>query len=154
PAPTSPPAEAPAAAVSPSASTPTAAAPEKPAEAKTEPATPTETPAAPAASADADKAPATSSGDVNPEAVTAPNPVASSSSDSAIREAELHGLSRKLRIAATKANQEIYDAACADIAKAGMGTTLTGLLLVRTHVIVAQVGDSRAYMCRKGKLTQ
>ena len=72
----------------------------------------------------------------------------------AIHEAELHGLARKLRAATNRANQEIYEAACADIAKAGMGTTLTGLLLVRSHVIVAQVGDSRAYMWRKGKLTQ
>jgi serine/threonine protein phosphatase PrpC len=71
-----------------------------------------------------------------------------------IPEPELHGLARKLRIAVTKSNQEIYEAACADIAKAGMGTTATSLLLLRSHVIVAQVGDSRAYMWRKGKLTQ
>ncbi len=71
-----------------------------------------------------------------------------------LSEAELHGLARKLRISTTKANQEIYEAACADIAKAGMGTTLTGLLLLSSHVIVAQVGDSRAYLWRRGKLTQ
>jgi hypothetical protein len=61
---------------------------------------------------------------------------------------------RKLRDAATRANQESYEAACADIAKAGMGTTLTALLLLKTGMVVAQVGDSRAYVLRQGKLTQ
>lgn len=69
-------------------------------------------------------------------------------------DAELQRMSRKLRDAATRANQEIYEAACADIAKAGMGTTLTALLLLKTAVVVAQVGDSRAYVLRQGKLTQ
>ncbi|MFO0574618.1 MAG: protein phosphatase 2C domain-containing protein [Polyangia bacterium] len=63
-------------------------------------------------------------------------------------------MSRKLRDAAVRANQEIYEAACADIAKAGMGTTLTALLLRKSQVVVAQVGDSRAYVLRKGRLVQ
>jgi len=71
-----------------------------------------------------------------------------------LSEAQLHGLARKLRQAGQRANQEIYEAACADISKAGMGTTLTCLLLLRSHVIVGQVGDSRAYLWRKGRLTQ
>jgi serine/threonine protein phosphatase PrpC len=71
-----------------------------------------------------------------------------------LSEAQLHGLARKLRQAGQRANQEIYEAACADISKAGMGTTLTCLMLLRSHVIVGQVGDSRAYLCRKGRLTQ
>ena len=71
-----------------------------------------------------------------------------------LSEAQLHGLARKLRQAGQRANQEIYEAACADISKAGMGTTLTCLMLLRSHVIVGQVGDSRAYLWRKGRLTQ
>ena len=71
-----------------------------------------------------------------------------------LSEAQLHSLARKLRQAGQRANQEIYEAACADISKAGMGTTLTCLMLLRSHVIVGQVGDSRAYLCRKGRLTQ
>jgi serine/threonine protein phosphatase PrpC len=69
-------------------------------------------------------------------------------------EGEMHKVARRLREAAQRANQEIYEAACADIAKAGMGTTLTALMLLRSHVVVAQVGDSRAYLLRHGKLTQ
>ncbi len=69
-------------------------------------------------------------------------------------ESELHKVARRLRDAAQRANQEIYEAACADIAKAGMGTTLTALMLLQGHVAVAQVGDSRAYLWRQGKLTQ
>ena len=69
-------------------------------------------------------------------------------------ESELHKVARRLRDAAQRANQEIYEAACADIAKAGMGTTLTALMLLQSHVAVAQVGDSRAYLWRQGRLTQ
>jgi serine/threonine protein phosphatase PrpC len=69
-------------------------------------------------------------------------------------ESEFHQVARRLREAAQRANQEIYEAACADIAKAGMGTTLTALMLLHSHVVVAQVGDSRAYLWRQGKLTQ
>ena len=35
-----------------------------------------------------------------------------------------------------------------------MGTTLTALMLLHSHVVVAQVGDSRAYIWRQGRLTQ
>lgn len=122
------------------------------------PTAPREAAAAPAAApAPAESAPAAAA----PAEAAAPAPAPAAAeitvpptSSPSLTDGELHALSRKLRIAATKANQEIYEAACADIAKAGMGTTLTGMLLVRTHVIVAQVGDSRAYMWRKGKLTQ
>lgn len=71
-----------------------------------------------------------------------------------LTEAEVHGWARRLRTATQNANQEIFEAACADIAKAGMGTTLTGLLLLRNQVVVAQVGDSRAYLWRQGRLVQ
>src|SRR5262249_42647213 len=83
-------------------------------------------PAEPAASPPADPS-ATGSQEADPEqpkSAASPSPIG-------LSEAEVHTLARKLRIATIKANQEIYDAASADIAKTGMGTTLTGLLLVR-----------------------
>lgn len=89
--------------------------------------------------------------------VPAPVPAESASAGTAASgssESDLHSVARKLRNAANRANQEIFEAACADIAKAGMGTTLTALMIAGPHVAVAQVGDSRAYLWRKGKLTQ
>lgn len=38
--------------------------------------------------------------------------------------------------------------------KSKMGTTLTGAYLMPPHVIIAQIGDSRAYLFRGGVLTQ
>ena len=110
-----------------------------------EPATPGE-PAATGAAASGD---VTAAGG---EAATGTAADAAASGDKA--ESELHKVARRLRDAAQRANQEIYEAACADIAKAGMGTTLTALMLLQSHVAVAQVGDSRAYLWRQGRLTQ
>src|SRR5437899_7118380 len=38
--------------------------------------------------------------------------------------------------------------------KRGMGTTVTALGLYETHFLIGQVGDSRAYLLREGKLIQ
>ena len=35
-----------------------------------------------------------------------------------------------------------------------MGTTLTGLLFIGSQIVVSQIGDSRAYLCRQGVSTQ
>lgn len=89
-----------------------------------------------------------------PAVETGPSPSPSSSPSVPSAEIEFQRMARKLRDAAVRANQEIYEAACADIAKAGMGTTLTAMLVLKGHVVVAQVGDSRAYVLRQGRLTQ
>ena len=41
-----------------------------------------------------------------------------------------------------------------DPARAGMGTTLTALLIDGTHLALAHVGDSRGYLLRDGELRQ
>ena len=52
-----------------------------------------------------------------------------------------------------EANAEVNRAATRPETR-GMGTTLTSALLVGTDLFVAHVGDSRAYLLRKGKLRQ
>ncbi len=69
-------------------------------------------------------------------------------------ESRFHRMSRWLRDSTARANLEIWEAACADLSKNGMGTTLTGLLLLGNQIVVSQIGDSRAYLCRSGVLTQ
>ena len=59
-----------------------------------------------------------------------------------------------LRLAVSEANMAIYKAALADISKAGMGTTLTGLWFGEADVYLVHVGDSRAYLFRRGALMQ
>ena len=69
-------------------------------------------------------------------------------------ESPFHRMCRWLRDATAKANLEIWEAACADLSKNGMGTTLTGLLFIGSQIVVSQIGDSRAYLCRQGQLVQ
>ena len=69
-------------------------------------------------------------------------------------ESAFHRMSRWLRDSTARANLEIWEAACADLSKNGMGTTLTGLLFIGSQIVVSQIGDSRAYICRMGTLTQ
>lgn len=93
---------------------------------------------------------------VTPAEPAAEAPVAAPSGggDGLENEPEVLRLAHALREAVFGVNLEIFEAACADVSKAGMGTTLTGLWLRGPRVIVAQVGDSRAYLWRRGKLTQ
>ena len=73
-------------------------------------------------------------------------------------EAFEHGLpdsgSPEERLAARvrEANQQIYERSRADRGRAGMGTTLTAAYVDDTHVAIAHVGDSRAYLFRGGTL--
>jgi PPM family protein phosphatase len=53
-----------------------------------------------------------------------------------------------------EANAEIYGRSQAEQERAGMGTTLTAAYLDEAHLVIAHVGDSRAYLFRDGKLTQ
>ena len=60
---------------------------------------------------------------------------------------------RDIRAAARAANTAVYDAAL-DQGQRGMATTLTALCLCGTDLVVAHVGDSRAYLVRDGQCTQ
>lgn len=59
-----------------------------------------------------------------------------------------------LREAVEFANQIIFQKAQANSAYRGMGTTTTAAALFGPYLFVGQVGDSRAYVCRNGKLVQ
>ena len=63
-------------------------------------------------------------------------------------------LARKLRYAAEEANRRIFVEQQHNVARAGMGTTMTAAILRGNKAIIAQVGDSRAYVQRKDTLTQ
>ncbi len=52
------------------------------------------------------------------------------------------------------ANLRIFEAAQRDSKLRGMGTTLVGILIVDDGVLIAHVGDSRAYRVRDGKMEQ
>lgn len=59
-----------------------------------------------------------------------------------------------LRRAVGEANSLIYDTAQTIPDRQGMGTTLTAAVLCEDKLLVAQVGDSRAYLLRGGTITQ
>ncbi len=59
-----------------------------------------------------------------------------------------------LRRAVVEANSLIYDTAQAIPDRQGMGTTLTAAVLCEDRLLIAQVGDSRAYLLRGGRITQ
>lgn len=63
-------------------------------------------------------------------------------------------LEESLRAAFQTANALIYDAARAISERAGMGTTMTALVLRGEEAFVAHVGDSRCYRLRGSKLEQ
>ena len=57
-----------------------------------------------------------------------------------------------LRIGMEAANRRVFERQKFDFALRGMGTTLTVLWEADDHVLVAHVGDSRAYLLRNNKL--
>jgi len=59
-----------------------------------------------------------------------------------------------LKQAIAQANALIFDTSRAIIERSGMGTTITALVIRGDEAFVAQVGDSRCYRLRDGKLTQ
>ncbi len=59
-----------------------------------------------------------------------------------------------LRYAVSEANRAIYLKSRLEPDKAGMGTTLTALWVDDDSVLLAHVGDSRAYRLRDGELRQ
>jgi serine/threonine protein phosphatase PrpC len=59
-----------------------------------------------------------------------------------------------LRLATMEANSRVLEAQRKDYALAGMGSTLTALLIRGSRYYIAHVGDSRAYRLRGGTLQQ
>lgn len=63
-------------------------------------------------------------------------------------------LGRHLEIAVEEANRLIHTRSEADERLQGMGTTATVVGVMEGHLVLAQVGDSRAYLMREGTVTQ
>jgi serine/threonine protein phosphatase PrpC len=61
-------------------------------------------------------------------------------------------LEERLKARVREANAEIYERALQEHGLSGMGTTLTAAYLDDAQVVVAHVGDSRAYLFRDGRL--
>jgi PPM family protein phosphatase len=60
----------------------------------------------------------------------------------------------RLTVVVQRANGRIHELSHADDARAGMGTTLTAAYLDDDRLVIAHVGDSRAYLFRDGELTR
>ncbi len=56
--------------------------------------------------------------------------------------------------AVQQANSDIHEAARTNPSQKGMGTTMTAAVVTPGRIFVSQVGDSRAYLLRKGMLNQ
>ncbi|MGI6105587.1 MAG: Stp1/IreP family PP2C-type Ser/Thr phosphatase [Raoultibacter sp.] len=68
--------------------------------------------------------------------------------------APAHADAEALGQAVRAANLEVIRAATDGRGREGMGTTLTAAMLEGERLVVAQAGDSRAYLLHKGKLQQ
>jgi|SRR5579859_1461823 len=60
----------------------------------------------------------------------------------------------RVRAAIRAANGQIFQRTLTEHDKRGMGTTVTALTLYQNRFLVGQVGDSRAYLLRDGRLSQ
>ena len=63
-------------------------------------------------------------------------------------------VAERMRAAIRSANGAIFQRTLTEVDKRGMGTTVTALVLYGARFLVGQVGDSRAYLLRDGKLVQ
>ncbi|HEY8909231.1 MAG TPA: Stp1/IreP family PP2C-type Ser/Thr phosphatase [Desulfosporosinus sp.] len=72
---------------------------------------------------------------------------------SGLGDVEGEALESKLAEAFEQANRVVYQSSTTEPEKAGMGTTLTVLLVRSKTVVIAHVGDSRAYLWRDEVLT-
>ena len=59
-----------------------------------------------------------------------------------------------LEEAVHKVNLELWEQQEADASLTGMGTTLTAIWMAERDMLIAQVGDSRAYLLRNGEMKQ
>ena len=66
----------------------------------------------------------------------------------------VRGVQRLLESAVQAATYMVFAIAENDPDQKGMGTTVSALLLMDTHAVVAQVGDSRIYLVREGAVYQ
>jgi serine/threonine protein phosphatase PrpC len=64
------------------------------------------------------------------------------------------GFARLLRRAVQRANERIFIQSRDNQSERGMGTTCTAAGLVDDTLVIAQIGDSRCYVLRDGKLAQ
>lgn len=65
-----------------------------------------------------------------------------------------HADADALTRAVCAANLDVLKAPREGIGREGMGTTLTAAILEKERLVIAQVGDSRAYLLHQGKLQQ
>jgi serine/threonine protein phosphatase PrpC len=63
-------------------------------------------------------------------------------------------IEESLRSALQQANALIYDTSRAIVERSGMGTTMTALVIRGEDAFIAQVGDSRCYRLRDGRIEQ
>jgi protein phosphatase len=60
----------------------------------------------------------------------------------------------RMRHAIIEANSAIFQRTLNEHDKRGMGTTATAMVIIGTHYLIGQVGDSRAYLLRDGTFVQ
>lgn len=70
------------------------------------------------------------------------------------KEAEDQELETCVKAVLTRANRKVFESSTRNPANEGMGTTLTVLAFREQQVVIAHVGDSRAYLWRGKSLTQ
>jgi protein phosphatase len=73
---------------------------------------------------------------------------------SPVRDLDGEDVVQMVATALKRANRAIHDRTLTETDKAGMGTTVSALLLAGTRYLIGQVGDSRVYLLRDGALTQ
>jgi len=71
-----------------------------------------------------------------------------------VRALDENSASHQIREAIREANAQIFDRTLTEHDKRGMGTTATALVLMGPRYLIGQVGDSRAYLLRDGRLVQ
>jgi protein phosphatase len=71
-----------------------------------------------------------------------------------VRDLDVVEAQERIRAAIREANAAIFDRTLTEHDKRGMGTTTTTLVLMGLRYLIGQVGDSRAYLLRDGRLVQ